>query len=135
MLNGFTSSTVLRHQRFYVINGFYVKQFYVINSLKLNWHFMKSSSPCKGSKRRARGRAQRHPGNNTRTRCRPERAKALIINYICNCCAWNLLCFCPFRARGFWHTYSRGAAALCPGLCACCPCRAHIHMGIHFLPL
>ena len=50
---------------------------------------MKSSSPCKGSKRRARGRAQRHPGNNTIAHIRPGRAKALFIKYLL-----FMLCIC-----------------------------------------
>ncbi|WP_288082560.1 hypothetical protein, partial [Xylanibacter rodentium] len=34
--------------------------------------------------------------------------------------------FCPFRARGVTMYDSRGAATLCPGLCACCPVGAHL---------
>jgi len=36
MLNGFTSSTVLRHQRFYVINGFTSSTVFMLNSFMLS---------------------------------------------------------------------------------------------------
>ncbi len=40
------------------------------------------NAPRRGNKHIARGRAQRHPGNNTIVHTRPKRAKALIIRYL-----------------------------------------------------
>jgi len=77
-------------------------------------------APRRGNKHTARGRAQRHLGNNTIVRTCPERAKALIIKYL-------QFMYCMFfyafalAGRGVSMFDSRGAAALCPGLCACCP--------------
>ena len=77
-------------------------------------------APQRGNKHIARGRAKRHPGNNTIVHTRPERAKALIIK-----CLQFMYCmfFYAFAlaGRGGSMFDSRGAASLCPGLCACCP--------------
>jgi len=40
------------------------------------------NAPRRGNEHIAQGRAQRHPGNYTIARIRPERAKALIIRYL-----------------------------------------------------
>ena len=51
-------------------------------------------APRRGNEHIARGRAKRHPGNNTIVHTRPERAKALIIRYLqfmyCVCYAFAL---------------------------------------------
>ncbi len=39
-------------------------------------------APQRGNKHIARGRAKRHPGNNTIVHTRPARVKALIIKYL-----------------------------------------------------
>jgi len=65
---------------------------------------------------------------------RPERAKALIVRYLhfLHLIYFMLL---PFQGAGIVDVDSRGAATLCPGLCACCPVGAHSVQTGRILPM
>ena len=41
----------------------------------------------------------------------------------------------PFQGAGIVDVDSRGAATLCPGLCACCPVGAHSVQTGRILPM
>jgi len=113
----------------------YVMDLYTMNLCAMNVYVMNlyTMNMCaldvcalQGQWAHSPGQSEAAPREISIESIRPERAKALIIRYLHFFCIVYILCFCPFRAQWNGMYKSRGAASLCPGLCACSPFRASL---------
>ena len=108
-----------------------VKSTKIVLPLVCIQHAIPMSTPRRGSKHIARGRAKRHPGNTTGVGNRSERAKALNVNYLHS----TFLCFCPFRARAFALRTPGVPLRSAPGYVLAAPAgRTRIYRALYLLP-
>ncbi len=77
-------------------------------------------APRRGNEHIARGRAKRHPGNQTPTLRALQGQKHKNTRDVKKCKYLIINAF-ALSGRMYESYYSRGAASLCPGLWACCP--------------